>query len=141
MQLLALSVTAAITFLGSNVDAFAASNTSSNKVTSVMPQAGITYALGSNQVSLSNLQQSVETSKTQSENSSTNSTSSDEVDLSNAVTDVTPLASTVTDNVLRDIQNATGAVIKDSAAASEGSSETAQDSEEEMLRCRMTGAR
>ncbi|SCY04861.1 MULTISPECIES: C40 family peptidase [unclassified Butyrivibrio] len=134
MQLLALSVTAAITFLGSNVDAFAASNTSSNKVTSVMPQAGITYALGSNQVSLSNLQQSVETSKTQSENSSTNSTSSDEVDLSNAVTDVTPLASTVTDNVLRDIQNATGAVIKDSAAASEGSSETAQDSEEEMFK-------
>lgn len=134
MQLLALSVTAAITFLGSNVDAFAASNTSSNKVTSVMPQAGITYALGSNQVSLSNLQQSVETSKTQSENSSTNSTSSDEVDLSNAVTDVTPLASTVTDNVLRDIQNATGAVIKDSAAASEGSSETVQDSEEEMFK-------
>lgn len=134
MQLLALSVTAAITFLGSNVDAFAASNTSSNKVTSVMPQAGITYALGSNQVSLSNLQQSVETSKTQSENSSTNSTSSDEVDLSNAVTDVTPLASTVTDNVLKDIQNATGAVIKDSTAASEGSSETAQDSEEEMFK-------
>ena len=134
MQLLALSVTAAITFLGSNVDTFAASNTSSNKVTSVMPQAGITYALGSNQVSLSNLQQSVETSKTQSENSSTNSTSSDEVDLSNAVTDVTPLASTVTDNVLKDIQNATGAIIKDSTAASEGSSETAQDSEEEMFK-------
>ena len=134
MQLIALSVTAAITFLGSNVDAFAASNTSSNKVTSVMPQAGITYALGSNQVSLSNLQQSVETSKSQSENSSTTSTSSDGVDLSNAVTDVTPLASTLTDNVLRDIQNATGAVIKDSTAASGASSETAEDSEEEMFK-------
>ena len=132
MQLVALSVTAAITFLGSSVDTFAASP--SNKVTSVMPQAGITYALGNNQVSLSNLQQSVETQKTQSDNSSTTSTSADGVDLSNAVTDVTPLASTVTDNVLKDIQNATGAVIKKSSdAASESASDSA-DSEEEMFK-------
>ena len=134
MQLLALSVTAAITFLGSNIDAFAASNTSSNKVTSVMPQAGITYALGSNQVSLSNLQQSVEASKTQSENSSTNSTSSDEVDLSNAVTDVTPHASNVTDNVLKDIQNATGAVIRKSSDSATEEASDAEQSEEEMFK-------
>ena len=126
MQLVALSVTAAITFLGSSVDTFAASD---NKVTSVMPQAGITYALGNNQVSLSNLQQSV---KTSSDNSSTTSTSADGVDLSDAVTDVTPLASTVKDNVLADIQKATGAVIKNSTdLASEASSE---DSEEELFK-------
>ena len=131
MQLVALSVTAAITFLGSSVDTYAASN--SSKVTSVMPQAGITYALGNNQVSLSNLQQSVDTQKSQSDNSSTNNTSGDGVDLSNAVTDVTPRASTVTDNVLSDIQNATGAVIKKSAdsASAEDSSEP---SEEEMFK-------
>jgi hypothetical protein len=53
-QLMALSVVAAITFSSLSIDAYA----SSNKVTSVLPQAGITYALGNNQVSLSNLQQS-----------------------------------------------------------------------------------
>ena len=57
MQLMAFSVTAAITFSSFSIDAFAANN---NKVTSVMPQAGISYALGNNQVSLSSLQESVE---------------------------------------------------------------------------------
>ncbi|WP_026661697.1 NlpC/P60 family protein [Butyrivibrio proteoclasticus] len=132
MQLVALSVTAALTFFGSDINAFAASN---NKVSDVMPQAGITYALGDNQVSLSSLQQSVEAEKTQTENSSTSSTSSDKVDLSDAVTDITPLASTVRDSVLSDIQNATGAVIKKTKNAStEASAESSEDSEEELFK-------
>ncbi len=132
MQLVALSVTAALTFFGSDIDAFAASN---NKVSDVMPQAGITFALGNNQVSLSSLQQSVEAEKTQSETSSTSSTSSDKVDLSDAVTDVTPLASTVTDSVLADIQNATGAVIKNTQElATEATAESSEESEEELFK-------
>jgi len=132
MQLVALSVTAALTFFGSDINAFAASN---NKVSDVMPQAGFTYALGDNQVSLSSLQQSVEAEKTQTENSSTSSTSSDKVDLSDAVTDITPLASTVRDSVLSDIQNATGAVIKKTKnAAAEASAESSEDSEEELFK-------
>ena len=74
-QLMALSVVAAITFSSLSIDAYA----SSNKVTSVLPQAGITYALGNNQVSLSNLQQSAseETSDAESkEESSVESASS-----------------------------------------------------------------
>ena len=66
MQLIAYSVTAAITFSSFSIDAFAASN----KVTSVMPQAGITYALGNNQVSLSSLQESVELENSETEKSS-----------------------------------------------------------------------
>ncbi|WP_029231956.1 C40 family peptidase [Butyrivibrio sp. VCB2006] len=132
MQLVALSFTAAITFLGSNIDAYAATN---NKVTSVMPQAGITYALGNNQVSLSTLQQSVAADKAQAETSSSSSTSGDTVDLADAVTDVTPLASTVTDSVLSDIQNATGAVIQKSKdAAAEAASEDEEQSEEELFK-------
>ena len=105
MQLMALSVTAAITFSSFSIDAFAANN---NKVTSVMPQAGITYALGNNQVSLSSLQESVEAEKSESESSSSSSgkSSADDIDRNNTVTDVTPLASTVTDSVLSDIQKA-----------------------------------
>ena len=132
MQLVALSVTAALTFFGSDIDAFAASN---NKVSDVMPQAGITFALGNNQVSLSSLQQSVEAEKTQSETSSTSSTSSDKVDLSDAVTDVTPLASTVTDSVLVDIQNATGADIKNTQElVTEATAESSEESEEELFK-------
>lgn len=132
MQLVALSVTAALTFFGSDINAFAASN---NKVSDVMPQAGFTYALGDNQVSLSSLQQSVEAEKTQTENSSTSSTSSDKVDLSDAVTDITPLASTVRDSVLSDIQNATGAVIKNTKnVAAEATAESSEDSEEELFK-------
>ncbi len=132
MQLVALSVTAALTFFGSDINAFAASN---NKVSDVMPQAGFTYALGDNQVSLSSLQQSVEAEKAQTENSSTSSTSSDKVDLSDAVTDITPLASTVRDSVLSDIQNATGAVIKNTKnVAAEATAESSEDSEEELFK-------
>ena len=45
MQFAGLSLAAAVTFANFSIDTYA----SSNKVTSVLPQAGITYALGSNQ--------------------------------------------------------------------------------------------
>ena len=134
MQLMAITATAAITFSSFSIDAFAANN---NKVTSVMPQAGITYALGNSQVSLSSLQESVEAEKSESESSSSSSSksSADDIDRNNTVTDVTPLASTVTDSVLSDIQQATGAVIRKSAkAASEAEEATEEISEEESFK-------
>jgi len=134
MQLMAMSVVAAITFSSLSVDAGA----SSNKVTSVLPQAGITYALGNNQVSLSALQQSAseeaskEVSKEESTSVSASSGAEKDIESSSAVTDETPLASTITDNILKDIQKATGAVIsnKDDSATSESS----EDSEEELFK-------
>ncbi len=110
VQLMAIGVTAAITFSSLSIDAYA----SSNKVTSVLPQAGITYALGSNQVSLSTLQQSASEDASEVEASadeSTGSTSEENVDVSSAVTNETPSASSITENILKDIQSATGAVI------------------------------
>ncbi len=110
VQLMAIGVTAAITFSSLSIDAYA----SSNKVTSVLPQAGITYALGSNQVSLSTLQQSASEDASEVEASadeSTGSTSEENADVSSAVTNETPSASSITENILKDIQSATGAVI------------------------------
>ena len=130
MQLIALSVTAAITFSSFSIDVAA-----SDKVTSVMPQAGITYALGNSQVSLSSLQKSVEAENSESESSSSSSSKDDDIDRNNTVTDVTPLASTVTDSILSDIEKATGAVIKKSAeAASEAEEATEEISEEESFK-------
>jgi cell wall-associated NlpC family hydrolase len=109
MRFAALSLVSVLTFTSFSFDSYAASN----KVTSVLPQAGITFALGSNQVSLSNLQETVESEKAEEEASSTaEKTSAQEANESEgAVTNVTPLASTVTDSILSDIQNATGAII------------------------------
>ena len=131
MQFAALGFAAAITFSTLSVDANAAS---SNKVTSVLPQAGITYALGNNQVSLSSIQQSVEEDSEGTETSSVASTSKavdEEIQASSAVTNETPSASTITDNILRDIQSATGAVIRNKNNSDESSSE---DSEEERFK-------
>ena len=109
IQFAAIAMTTVLTFSGFSFDSYAASN----KITSVMPQAGITYALGSNQVSLSTLQETVELEKAEEEaSSSTDKTSAQEANESEgAVTNVTPLASTVTDSILSDIQSATGAII------------------------------
>lgn len=110
MQIAAFTAAAAITFANINVD----SHASTGKVSSVLPQAGITYALGNNQVSLSNLQQSLEED---SKNETTTSISGvsksvvEEIASSDAVTDETPSASNITDSILKDIQSATGAVI------------------------------
>ncbi|WP_022773778.1 C40 family peptidase [Butyrivibrio sp. AE2015] len=133
-QLMAFSVVAAITFSSLSIDAYA----SSNKVTSVLPQAGITYALGNNQVSLSNLQQSAseETSDAESKEESSvesvSSTAEKDIEASSAVTNETPSASTITDNILKDIQNATGAVISNKEG-SEGE-ESEEVSEEESFK-------
>ena len=130
-QLMALSVVAAITFSSLSIDAYA----SSNKVTSVLPQAGITYALGNNQVSLSNLQQSAseETSEAESKEESSvesvSSTAEKDIEATSAVTNETPSASTITDNILRDIQNATGAVISNKEDSEGEESEEASEEE------------
>ena len=127
MQLIAMGITAAVTFSSFSFDV----NASSNKVTSVMPQAGITYAMGSNQVSLSNLQESVENENAEAESSSSASCASTE-DVSDIVAQMAaPRASTVTDSILEDIEEATGAVINGTENSDESSSE---DSEEEMFK-------
>ncbi|MBQ6416544.1 MAG: C40 family peptidase [Butyrivibrio sp.] len=128
---MAFSVVAAITFSSLSIDAYA----SSNKVTSVLPQAGITYALGNNQVSLSNLQQSAseETSEAESKEESSvesvSSTAEKDIEASSAVTNETPSASTITDNILKDIQNATGAVISNKEDNEGEESEEASEEE------------
>ncbi|RKM60673.1 hypothetical protein D6855_07095 [Butyrivibrio sp. CB08] len=117
-----------MTFTNLDIVAYA----STNKVTSVMPQAGFTYALGNNQVSLSGLQESVETEKIESEeaSSSISKTTAEAAGSEETVTNVTPLASTVTDSILANIQSATGSVIKNSDIAKE----VEQDSEEELFK-------
>ena len=132
LQLAAFTMTAAVTFNSFAIDAHA----SSNKVTSVMPQAGITYALGSNQVSLSSIQETVETEKAEEESStSTSAVSSlfETVETSETVTNVTPMASTVTDSILSDIQSATGAIIKNAEVKTEEETSEA-DAEEELFK-------
>ena len=101
-----------------------------------MPQAGITYALGSNQVSLSSIQETVETEKAETESSSSTSAVSslfETVETGDTVTNVTPMASTVTDSILSDIQSATGAVVKNAEAKNEEAS-SEEDSEEELFK-------
>ncbi|WP_292218643.1 C40 family peptidase [Butyrivibrio sp.] len=128
LQLTALSMVAAMTFTNLDIVAYA----STNKVTSVLPQAGFTYALGNNQVSLSGLQETVETEKAESEDASSNISKStaEAADSDETVTNVTPLASTITDSILSDIQSATGAIIKNSDIAKE----VEEDSEEELFK-------
>ena len=126
VQLTALSMVAAMTFTNFNITAYA----SSNKVTSVLPQAGITYALGSNQVSLSNLQETVETEKAEAEAASSTSKSAattEAINSSDTVTNVTPLASTLSDRILSDIQSATGAVVKSAGTEEETTDENSED--------------
>ncbi|MBO6196944.1 MAG: C40 family peptidase [Butyrivibrio sp.] len=115
-----------MTFTDLNITAYA----SSNKVTSVLPQAGITYALGSNQVSLSNLQETVETEKAEAEAASSTSKSAattEAINSSDTVTNVTPLASTLSDRILSDIQSATGAVVKSTGTEEETADENSED--------------
>ncbi|MBP3279744.1 MAG: hypothetical protein J6M44_12380, partial [Butyrivibrio sp.] len=128
LQLTALSMVAAMTFTNLDIVAFA----STNKVTSVLPQAGFTYALGNNQVSLSGLQETVETEKAESEDASSNISKStaEAADSDETVTNVTPLASTITDSILADIQSATGAIISNKDIAKE----VEEDSEEELFK-------
>jgi len=97
MQLIAMGVAAAVTIGGSGIEASA----SSSKVTSVLPSAGISYALTSDSVSLSTL--SGDDSSDVAENVE---------DTAVTITETVPLASTLQENILNDIQKATGANIK-----------------------------
>ncbi len=119
-QIMTASVVAAITI--SNMNSIIVCAAPSRRVTSVLPQAGFTYALGDNQVSLSTLQNSMNEEDSNSSKGASkkgdqaNSSSSisksvaDKIDSSSAVTDTTPSASSITNSILRDIQAATGAV-------------------------------
>ena len=138
MKLAVLGTVATITI--SNVNYINVYASSSNKVTSVLPQAGITYAMGNNQVSLSNLQQSLEDEddndnkkdkfKLETSISGVSKSVEEDIESSNAVTDERPSASTITDNILKDIQDATGAIIDKRTDAEK----TEEEKEEERFR-------
>jgi cell wall-associated NlpC family hydrolase len=122
MQLVAMGVAAALTVGGTGIDVSA----SSSKVTSVLPSAGISYALQTqDSVSLSNLQ---------SDTDSTDVAENDNTD----ITETTPLASTLQENILNDIQKATGANISiadfDEANEEKLQSMTDEEKEEERFK-------
>ncbi|WP_026660897.1 C40 family peptidase [Butyrivibrio sp. AC2005] len=97
MQLLAMGVAAAVTVGGSGIGV----NASASKVTTVLPSAGISYALTGDSVSLSNL----------ADDNSTDVAENEIEDSAVTITETTPLASTLQENILNDIQKATGATI------------------------------
>ena len=101
MRIAVFSAASIITFANINNVSYAASG----KVSSVLPQAGITYALGNDQVSLSNLQQSLEDdtkdSKAETSISGVSKSVVEDIQSSEAVTDETPSASNITDSILK----------------------------------------
>ena len=121
MQLIAMGVAAAVTIGGSGIEASA----SSSKVTSVLPSAGISYALTSDSVSLSTL--SGDDSSDVAENVE---------DTAVTITETVPLASTLQENILNDIQKATGANIKtaEEEAEAEETELTDEQKEEELFK-------
>ena len=133
-QIMTASVVAAITI--SNMNSVIVHAAPSRRVTSVLPQAGFTYALGDNQVSLSTLQNSIDKgaskksgkSGSHGDSSTISKSVADKIELSSAVTDATPNASNITSSLLRDILNATGSVSGDEA---EGEEQSQDDSEKQ----------
>ncbi|WP_026667169.1 MULTISPECIES: C40 family peptidase [Butyrivibrio] len=138
-QIMTASVVAAITI--SNMNSVLVHAAPSRRVTSVLPQAGFTYALGDNQVSLSTLQNSIDEEESSSgkgsskksgksgshgDSSTISKSVADKIELSSAVTDATPNASNITGSLLRDILNATGSASGDES----GSDEQSQDDSE-----------
>ena len=138
-QIMTASVVAAITI--SNMNSVLVHAAPSRRVTSVLPQAGFTYALGDNQVSLSTLQNSIDEEESSSgkgsskksgksgnhgDSSTISKSVADKIELSSAVTDATPNASNITESLLRDILNATGSASGDES----GSDEQSQDDSE-----------
>ncbi|MBE5859724.1 MAG: hypothetical protein E7301_06325 [Butyrivibrio sp.] len=116
-----MGVAAAVTIGGSGIEASA----SSSKVTSVLPSAGISYALTSDSVSLSTL--SGDDSSDVAENVE---------DTAVTITETVPLASTLQENILNDIQKATGANIKtaEEEAEAEETELTDEQKEEELFK-------
>ncbi|WP_044915649.1 C40 family peptidase [Butyrivibrio sp. WCE2006] len=123
IQLLAMGVAAAVTVGGTGISV----NASASKVTSVLPSAGISYALTGDSVSLSNL----------ADDNGTEVAENEIEDSAVTITETTPLASTLQENILNDIQKATGAMIPaeepGTGEPEDGTAEEpAEDSEEEL---------
>ncbi|MEE3471693.1 MAG: C40 family peptidase [Butyrivibrio hungatei] len=139
-QIMTASVVAAITI--SNMNSVIVHAAPSRRVTSVLPQAGFTYALGDNQVSLSTLQNSIDEesgsdkgaskksgkSGSHGDSSTISKSVADKIELSSAVTDATPNASNITSSLLRDILNATESVSGDEAEGEEQSQDETEAS-------------
>ncbi|MCH4192346.1 MAG: SH3 domain-containing protein [Butyrivibrio sp.] len=125
MQLLACSLTAAVTFSSMGLQSYAATSS----VSSVLPSAGIGYALASDQVSLSSL---LATSrKTGTDGSVTAGVAQAIVASDKTITETTPLAAKVQDDILNDIEQATGTASSAASASSavvSGSSSAASSS-------------
>lgn len=119
MQLMALSFAAAITFSGTSLEVSA----TSSKVTSVLPSAGISYALATDQVSLDELQ---DENVSVSDESTESSTTTTVVESAKNITETIPLAASVKESILKDIVAATGANI-DESEDSEDSEETDEE--------------
>ncbi len=102
-------LTAAVTFTGAGIEAMAGSS-----VTSVLPSAGIGYELATDQVEVSNLQEDEQSnssadSASSSTGSSSSSSSGSSTTSTKEATNTTPLSSRVDEEVLSDIEEATGA--------------------------------
>ncbi len=116
---MALSFAAAITFSGTSLEVSA----TSSKVTSVLPSAGISYALATDQVSLDELQ---DENVSVSDESTESSTTTTVVESAKNITETIPLAASVKESILKDIVAATGANI-DESEDSEDSEETDEE--------------
>lgn len=113
MQLLACSLTAAITFSSMGLQSYAATSS----VSSVLPSAGIGYELTSDQVSLSSLQATSKKNSTVTAGVAQAIVASDKT-----ITETTPLAAKVQDDILSDIEAATGTTTFSGDAASSANS-------------------
>jgi len=112
MQLLACTLTAAVTFSSMGLQSYAATSS----VSSVLPSAGIGYALASDQVSLSSL---LATSKKTSTGGSVTAGVAQAIVASDkTITETTPLAAKVQDDILNDIEQATGTASSAASASS-----------------------
>ena len=119
MQLLACTLTAAVTFSSMGLQSYAATSS----VSSVLPSAGIGYELTSDQVSLSSLQATSKKNSTVTAGVAQAIVASDKT-----ITETTPLAAKVQDDILSDIEAATGTTTSSGEAASSSSSASSSGS-------------
>ena len=119
MQLLACSLTAAVTSSSMGLQSYAATSS----VSSVLPSAGIGYELTSDQVSLSSLQATSKKNSTVTAGVAQAIVASDKT-----ITETTPLAAKVQDDILSDIEAATGTTTSSGEAASSSSASSSGSS-------------
>ncbi len=119
MQLLACSITAAVTFSSMGLQSYAATSS----VSAVLPSAGIGYELTSDQVSLSSLQATSKKNSTVTAGVAQAIVASDKT-----ITETTPLAAKVQDDILSDIEAATGTTTSSGETDSSSSSASASGS-------------